>query len=92
MHDDWLVEVLHDIGVYAEKNDLTWLVPLIDQAYKAALTELNPSAPIPMNRHGFPQYEKSEARDPEPRKSATLLTFPLDSMNVAWAKIVTGKG
>ena len=50
MRDDWLIEVLQDIEAYAVLNELTWLAPLIEEAYAAARRELRPSVPVSEGR------------------------------------------
>ena len=93
MHDDWLLEVLRDIGDYAQKNDLGWLVPLMDEAYKAARKELNPSAPVPMSWSGAGKSQKSApVSQANYAQSATVLAFPADHLNSASAQIMGSKG
>ena len=40
MNHIWLVDVLKDIGDYAQNNKLTWLSTLVDEAHQVARAHL----------------------------------------------------
>ena len=46
MPDEWLLEVLCDIEVYAVLNKVDWLVPLIHEVNVAAKAEVRRSAAV----------------------------------------------
>lgn len=77
MNDDWLLDVLWEIEDYAIKNDLTWLIPHIDRTYEAARKELNPNAPIPLQRASALGRRAKLTSSAAPMEMPIILAFPL---------------